>query len=209
MSGVSSRRFAVTLYSGNTGLDDHRIRLILAEKGIQAKIEWVGGEGGGDAVHVEVPTEYGAGGELPVLVDRDLALYGVHGIIDYLDERYPHPPLMPMDPVSRARTRLAVHRVERDWYPAMEAAAGDARRARLGEALAEADEVFAAMPFFLSGAWSVLDAAVVPLLWRLPHYGIVLPETAASVADYARRMFARSAFRASLSARERDMAQHR
>ena len=209
MSGAGSRRSVVTLYSGDAGLDDHRIRLVLAEKGVQAKVEWSGDGEGADVARAEVPEEYGAGGELPVLVDRDLALYGIHGIIDYLDERYPHPPLMPMDPVSRARTRLAVHRVERDWYPSTDAASRDARLARLGHALAEADEVFAAMPFFLSSSWSVVDAAVVPLLWRLPHYGIVLPETAASVADYARRMFARPAFRVSLSARERDMAQHR
>ena len=187
------------------------MRLVLAEKGVQAEIDWAGAAGSDG-----VPEEYGAAGELPVMVDRGLALYGVHGIIDYLDERYPHPPLMPMDPISRARTRLAVHRIERDWYPASagRSTSGDGAApaaevpAGLGEALAEADEVFAAMPFFLSNEWSVLDAAVTPLLWRLPHYGIVLPKTATSVAAYARRMFARPAFRASLSAREREMAQH-
>ena len=213
MSTGGNRRSAVVLYSSDTGLDDHRVRLVLAEKGVQVEVEWAGADGRGD-----VPDEYGADGELPVMVDRDLALYGVSGIIDYLDERYPHPPLMPMDPVSRARARLAAHRIERDWYPALtggEAGAPDGgapagtEGVPLARALAEANDVFAAMPFFLSNTWSVLDAAVVPLLWRLPHYGIVLPETAAFVADYARRMFARPAFRASLSAREREMTQHR
>ena len=149
-------------------------------------------------------------GELPVLVDRDLALHGVDVIVDYVDERYPHPPFMPMDPVSRARTRLAAHRIERDWLSLVpegvdEPSVRDARSERLGAALADADEVFGAMPFFLGESFSTLDAMLVPLLWRLPHYGIVMPETATSIAGYARRMFARPAFRASLGPRESEM----
>ena len=211
--GGGGRRATLRLYSDDLGLDSHRIRLILAEKGLHTAVE---------SVDPNAPppdlARHGAGGELPLLVDRELALHGVGVIADYLDERYPHPPFMPMDPVSRARTRLALHRIERDWYALVpeegrargggEAATGT-RAARLGAALAAADEVFAAMPFFLSASWSVLDSAVVPLLWRLPHYGIVLPETAGAVAAYARRMFARPAFRASLSARERELAQFR
>ena len=207
MSAVGgSRRATIALYSDEVGLDSHRVRLVLAEKGLQASVESIDPEAQPPSLET-----LGAGGELPVIVDRDLALHGVNGIVDYLDERYPHPPFMPMDPVSRARTRLALHRVERDWYPLAPRPADSApvragKAGRLGEALAASDEVFAAMPFFLSDAWSVLDAAVVPLLWRLPHYGIVLPETATAVAGYARRMFARPAFRASLSSREREMA---
>ena len=220
--GGGSRRSTLHLYSDDSGLDSHRVRLILAEKGLRTEVESVAPEAPPAALE-----RHGTGGELPVLLDRDLALHGVHVITDYLDERYPHPPFMPMDPVSRARTRLALHRIERDWYTLVpeagrdggpDARRGDAdgdpgaarqRAARLRAALAGADEVFAAMPFFLSGSWSVLDSAVAPLLWRLPHYGIVLPETAGAVADYARRMFARPAFRASLSPREREMAQFR
>ena len=185
----------------------HRVRLMLAEKGIATRVERVD-----PAALPEAVGEASPGGELPVMVDRDLALHGVQVIVDYIDERYPHPPFLPMDPVSRARTRLAAHRIERDWYALLpEAGASAAVRraagARLGAALAEADEVFGAMPFFLSRSYSVLDTLLAPLLWRLPHYGIVLPETATSVAAYARRMFARPAFRASLGPRENEMTQ--
>ena len=187
-------------------LDAHRVRLVLAEKGLDTVLRVVDPRAPSEAVRAASPN-----GELPVVVDRDLALHGVGVIVDYVDERYPHPPFMPMDPVSRARTRLAAHRIERDWLARVpregdEPARRRADAERLGAALVEADEVFGAMPFFLGQSFSVLDAMLAPLLWRLPHYGIVLPETATSVAGYARRMFARPAFRASLGPREKEMA---
>ena len=181
------------------------MRLVLAEKGLEPRVERVD-----PATLPASLLELSPSGELPVLVDRGLALYGLQVIVDYIDERYPHPPFLPMDPVSRARTRLAAHRIERDWYTllprASEAEAVRRERGgRLGAALAEADEVFGVMPYFLGESYSVLDTMLAPLLWRLPHYGIVLPETATSVADYARRMFARPAFRASLGPREKEL----
>ena len=197
---------ALVLYSDGVGLDDHRVRLTLAEKGLSASVERVD-----PAAPPPVLESYGARGELPVLRDRDLALYGVQVIVDYLDERYPHPPLMPTDPLGRARTRFALYRMERDWHalaPSRGRRTEDEheRVERLATELAASNELFAAMPFFLGESWSVLDAALVPLLWRLPHYGIVLPESAGAVADYARRMFLRPAFRASLSPEEREMS---
>ena len=179
---------------------------MLAEKGLEVRIEPVDPASLPASVSAVSPN-----GELPVMVDRDLALHGADVIVDYLDERYPHPPFMPMDPVSRARTRLAAHRIERDWIALVpderdKPAVRRANAERLGHALAVADEVFGAMPFFLGQSFSVLDAMLVPLLWRLPHYGIVLPETATSIAGYAGRMFARPAFRASLGPRENEMA---
>jgi RNA polymerase-associated protein len=131
--------------------------------------------------------------------------------MEYLDERFPHPPLMPVDPVSRARTRLALYRIEQDWYslvPALESrgekTSGKARK-QLSDSLTSSAEVFAAKPYFLSDEFSLIDATVVPILWRLPLYRIELPKQAKPVMDYAERMFERESFQASLSEAEREM----
>jgi RNA polymerase-associated protein len=131
--------------------------------------------------------------------------------MEYLDERFPHPPLMPVDPVSRARSRLALYRIEKDWYelvPALESrgekTASKARK-MLRDSLTAGAEVFAAKPFFLSDEFSLVDAAIVPILWRLDHYRIELPRQAKPVLQYAERMFARDTFKASLSEAEREM----
>lgn len=151
-------------------------------------------------------------GSCPTLVDRDLALYDTRVVLDYLDERYPHPPFMPIDPVSRARTRLALYRIEADWYSLLPCFPHQARtveegRKALTEALVASNDVFAAMPYFFGEEYSILDATLAPLLWRLPAYGIVLPKSASAVTNYAKRMFARTGFQASLSDMERDMPQ--
>jgi len=183
-------------------IDSHRIRLLLAEKGIEHEtIDVIEGRAP-DSLRAFDPNE-----TLPALIDRDLPLYEVGVITDYLDERYPHPPMMPVDPVSRARSRLALHRIRSDWQsrlPDGERPAA-AKAAHLSSALAEAGELFAAMPFFLGEQFSILDAALLPVLWRASRYGIVSPAEAPSVMAYANRMFARPAFQASLSDRERDM----
>ena len=131
--------------------------------------------------------------------------------MEYLDERFPHPPLMPVDPVSRARTRLALFRIEQDWYDLTQAlesrgekTASKARK-QLRDSLTASAEVFAAKPFFLSDEFSLVDASVLPLLWRLTHYDIELPRQAKPVTDYANRMFERESFQASLSESEREM----
>lgn len=204
---IGNRRSTIVLYSKNDCIDCHRVRLALSEKGIQASVVTVDdGESNTDLLAAN-PL-----GQLPTIVDSDLVLYNARVIIDYLDERYPHPPLMPMDPVSRARTRLTLHRIESEWYAIRPGVTGkphsDADSAKLlGESLAKASEIFAAMPYFFSDDYSVLDATLAPLLWRLPTYGILLPEAASPVLQYAERMFARPGFQASLSGIEREMAQ--
>ena len=204
------RRSGLELYSDPDGIDGHRVRLFLAEKGVAARVRWTRA-GAADVAAL------GPYASVPTLVDRGLALYGTRAILEYVDERHPHPPFMPDDPVSRARARLALHRVETDWYSLVpeptELArrdapharlAPEARAERLAASLAASAEVFDAMPFFLSPGYSILDATVVPLLWRLPRYGIVTEQVGPSVAAYATRMFARPGFGASLSADERD-----
>ncbi|WP_205738191.1 glutathione S-transferase N-terminal domain-containing protein [Granulosicoccus antarcticus] len=201
---MGSRHSTIALYSDASSIHSHRVRLVLADKGIQSEIcTVVPGEASAELL------ELNSQGTLPTLQDRELALYDARVIIEYLDERYPHPPLMPIDPVSRARTRLALYRIEADWYtlrPDSGFQSDPAQAARqLSESLTAASDVFAAMPYFFSEDYSILDVTLAPLLWRLPSYGIVLPSAAAPVLQYARRMFARPAFQASLSDVEREM----
>jgi RNA polymerase-associated protein len=148
---------------------------------------------------------------VPTLVDRELVLYDPRTIMEYLDERFPHPPLMPVDPVSRARARLALYRIEKDWYqqlPALESKSEKVytkARKILRDSLTSSAEVFGAKPFFLSDEFSLVDATIIPVLWRLKHYRIELPRQAKAVMQYAERMYARESFKASLTDAEREM----
>jgi RNA polymerase-associated protein len=196
----------MTLFSSPTSPDSHRVRVVLAEKGITVEIVDV------DAANKpEDLIDLNPYNTVPTLVDRELVLYDSRAIMEYLDERFPHPPLMPVDPVSRARSRLALYRIEKDWYelvPALESrgekTASKARK-MLRDSLTAGAEVFAAKPFFLSDEFSLVDAAIVPILWRLERYKIDLPRQAKPVLQYAERMFARDTFKASLSEAEREM----
>lgn len=202
-SGDGARRRArPLLFSDPVGIDSHRVRLMLAEKGVpHDTIDVAPGE------RNERLLEHNPLGSRPVLVDRELALYDADVVIEYLDERHPHPPMMPVDPVGRARTRLALFRIRHDWQRLLVDALaddGDARRELL-RSLSESAPLFSARRFFLSDTVSVLDVSLAPLLWRLTRYGIVPPDEAAAITAYAERLFARPAFESSLSAAERDM----
>lgn len=207
MTVSGNRHSTIQLFSDANSIHSHRVRLILAEKDLAADVR---------SVTPGVPDEdllrVNPLGLLPTMIDRDLLLYDARVIIDYLDERYPHPPMLPTDPISRARTRLALSRIHADWYSLRpdakhQALSPEVAATRLCESLVAASDVFAAMPFFFSEEYSILDATLAPLLWRLPAYGIVLPEAAAPVTQYARRLFLRPAFQASLSVAEREMEQ--
>lgn len=205
MTASANRHSAIVLYSDASSIQSHRVRLVLAEKDLDTDIRIIDPQSPDAEFQRANPS-----GHLPTLIDRELVLYDARVIIDYLDERYPHPPMMPVDPMSRARTRLALYRIGVDWYSLRPDAAHsdktpEAAAAMLGESLVAASDVFAAMPYFFSEEYSILDATLAPLLWRLPAYGIVLPEAAAPVMQYARRMFARPGFQASLSVVEREM----
>ena len=197
----------MTLFSGPTDPWSHRTRLVLAEKGIS--IDVVNAEPGRLPEDLLDLNPYHS---LPTLVDRDLVLYDSRVIIDYLDERYPHPPLMPIDPVTRAQFRVALYRVERDWYGLAADIQSDpqgkgAAQARkiLGEAISASAEVFRAKPYFLSDEFSLVDASIAPILWRLPSFRIELPAQAQPIVKYMQAIFARPAFRASLTESERSM----
>ncbi|WP_110948507.1 glutathione S-transferase N-terminal domain-containing protein [Pseudomonas bohemica] len=203
--GVTNR---LACYSDPADHYSHRVRIVLAEKGVSAEIIDVV-EGRHPAKLIEV-NPYGS---VPTLVDRDLALYESTVVMEYLDERYPHPPLLPVYPVARANSRLLIHRIQRDWCALvdviLDARSKEAVRAQarkeLRESLAGVSPLFAEKPFFLSDEQSLVDCCLLPILWRLPILGIELPRPAKPLLDYMERQFAREAFQASLSAAERDM----
>ncbi len=195
-------------YSDPADHYSHRVRYVLAEKGVDAEIIDV------DLVRCPVRlTEVNPYASVPTLVDRDLALYEPGVIMEYLEERYPHPPLLPVYPVARANTRLLAHRVQRDWCALVdrildrrttEAVRVQARK-ELRESLTGVSPVLAEKPYFMSEEFSLVDCCLLPILWRLPKLGIELPRAAKPLLDYMETNFAREAFQVSLSAVERGM----
>ncbi len=206
MALVANRRSVMTLFSSATESESHRVRLVFAEKGIT--VEVVDVDAGNKPEDLVDLNPYNS---VPTLVDRELVLYDPRTIMEYLDERFPHPPLMPVDPVSRARARLALYRIEKDWYqqlPALESKSEKVytkARKIMRDSLTSSAEVFGAKPFFLSDEFSLVDATIIPVLWRLKHYRIELPRQAKPVMQYAERMYARESFKASLTDAEREM----
>ncbi|CRM22886.1 Stringent starvation protein A [Pseudomonas sp. 31 E 6] len=203
--GVTNR---LACYSDPADHYSHRVRIVLAEKGVSAEIISV--EAGR---HPPKLIEVNPYGSLPTLVDRDLALWESTVVMEYLDERYPHPPLLPVYPVARANSRLLIHRIQRDWCGLVDVildsrskeAARVVARKELRESLTGVSPLFADKPFFLSEEQSLVDCCLLPILWRLPIMGIELPRPAKPLLDYMERQFAREAFQASLSCVERDM----
>src|ERR1700681_2397441 len=197
----------MTLFSAPDQPYSHRTRIVLAEKGVEI-----------DIINV-VPGRYPEDlldlnpyHSLPTLVDRDLVLYDSRVIIEYLDERFPHPPLMPVDPVTRAQFRLALYRVERDWYGLVQQIDQEPDKKQtvkhkkiLRDVILQSTELFAMKRFFLSEEFSLVDATIAPILWRLPFYQIDIPPHAPAVNKYGSIVFARPAFRDSLSDAEQEM----
>ena len=206
MGPVVSRRSVMTLFSKADCPDCHRVRMVLAEKGVSCEIVYP------DPARIQEDLlDLNPYGSVPTLVDRDLVLYDGRIILEYLDERFPHPPLMPVDPASRARFRIAMLRMERDWYAliaAIDAPGEKTRPALLKQLLAsllQTQPLFANPPYFLGQDFSLVDVTMAPLLWRLPHCGIELTPQAAALRDYAERLFQRPAFARSLSPQESAM----
>jgi len=197
----------MALYSADTSLDCHRVRFVLAEKGINVDIVNVSVDESAAADLAELNPYNRA----PTLVDRDLVLYDAGVINDYLDERYPHPPLMPVDPVSRAQLRLVHFRVLKDWYSlAYEIESSTGKKAeqaakQLKEGIIAANELFSVSDYILSDELSLVDCTLGPLMWRLAHYGVKLGKPGASVEAYAHRIFSRASFKSSLTQAERDL----
>ena len=186
----------------------HRVRLVLAEKSVTAQI-------------IDIPNRHRPAelleanpyGEVPALVDRDLALFEPAVLLEYLEERYPHPALLPTYPLARANVRLLMHRIQRDWCakadvildPCQTGGGREQVSRVLSESLTGIAPVFAGKPFFLSDEITLADCCLLPVLWRLPLLGVELPRAAKPLLEYMERAFARPAFQASLSIQERDM----
>jgi RNA polymerase-associated protein len=199
----------MTLYSSPTCYQSHRTRLVLAEKNISMDVVDVEGS--------DLPEDLldlNPYNSLPTLVDRDLVLYDARVIIEYLDERFPHPPLMPVDPVTRAQFRLALYRIERDWYVLAEdlQRASDKKQAarlrkQLEESIVGSADVFGAKRYFLSDEFSLVDCTIAPILWRLPAFGIELKGHVQPIRRYMDLVFSRRSFQDSLSDAEQEMRQ--
>jgi RNA polymerase-associated protein len=200
-------RSTMALYSSDRSIHCHRVRFVLAEKGINVDIINISDDESAAADLAEL-NPYN---ETPTLVDRDLLLHNAGVINDYLDERYPHPPLMPVDPVSRARLRLIHHRVIRDWYPMADEientapAKVDKIRQQLKESIVSANDLFKESDYVLSDELSLVDCTLAPLFWRLPVYGIDLGKPGASIQGYIQRLISRPSFKVSLTRAEREM----
>jgi RNA polymerase-associated protein len=197
----------MTLFSRPTDIHSHRARLVLAEKNINIEISNVPGPDLPEDLMDLNPYH-----SVPTLVDRDLTLYDSRVIIEYLDERFPHPPLMPVDPVTRAQFRLALFRIETDWYSIAEEAEnsndgklGSKARKLLRESILQSAELFGARPYFLSEEFSLVDCTIAPLLWRLPRYGVDLGPDSEAIDAYMNRVFARRSFQQSLTELEQEM----
>lgn len=206
MGVVANRRSVMTLFSGDTDVYSHQVRIVLAEKGINFEVvEVEPKERNEDLIDLN---PYNS---VPTIVDRDLVLYQSQVIMEYLDERFPHPPLMPVDPVSRANKRLMLYRIEQDLYSHFDVietgsdkVAAKARK-ELRDNLVVVSPIFQQKPFFMSDEFSLVDCALAPLLWRLPAINVTLPKAANPMLEYAERLFERESFQASLSETEREM----
>ena len=207
MAVIANRRSVMTLFSKPTCIHSHRTRLVLAEKNINMEISNVDGPDLPEDLMDLNPYH-----TVPTLVDRDLVLYDSRVIIEYLDERFPHPPLMPVDPVTRAQFRLALFRIESDWYQLAEQfemdgdrKIGSKPRKLLKESILQSVDLFDAKQYFLSDEFSLVDCSIAPILWRLPVYGIDLGSQAEPIEMYMKRVFERRSFQESLTELEQEM----
>lgn len=207
MAVAANKRSVMTLFSHADDMYSHQTRIVLAEKGVGVDINFV------DLANLpEDLLDLNPYGTVPTLIDRELALYEAKIIIEYLDERFPHPPLMPVYPVSRGRSRLMMHRVENDWYSLakiiLSGPADKAQKARvkLKESLLSIAPILNEAPYFMSEEYTLVDCYIAPLLWRLPVFGIELDgEGSKELKTYMLRLFERESFQASLTEEEREL----
>jgi RNA polymerase-associated protein len=209
MAVITNKRSVMTLYSGACDIYSHRVRIVLAEKGVSYEVINIEARG-----KPEDLLELNPYGNVPTLVDRELALYEANIITEYLDERFPHPPLMPVYPVTRAKARLIIHRFDREWGPLVQVLESDkpaaetrAAAKELSRYLIELVPVFNASPYFMGDEFTLVDCCLAPVLWRLPVWGITgfSPSETKTINKYAERVFQRDSFQASLTEIEQEL----
>ncbi len=195
----------MNLYSGTTCPFSHRCRIVLYEKQMDFQVIDVDLFNKPEDIAVINPYN-----RVPVLVDRDLVLYEANIINEYIDERFPHPQLMPPDPQTRAKARQLLFTMEHELFAHIDSLeknlkAADKARAHVRDRLVELSPVFNKQKFMLGDEFSMLDVAIAPMLWRLDHYGVELPKVAAPLMKYAERIFSRQGFIDALTPTEKVM----
>jgi RNA polymerase-associated protein len=196
----------MVLYSDTVSPIGHAVRIVLAEKDINVEINFISGNDLPEEV-----AEVNPYNTVLTLIDRDLVLYDAQIIMEYLDERFPHPPLMPVDPVARASNRQIRYRVIKDLYSSIgdinsdnDISAANAKK-NLRDHLTSISAIFAQKPYFMSDDYTLVDCCMAPLLWRLEYYGIKLPASAKPLLKYASKLFEREPFKISMSEQEKEM----
>jgi len=196
----------MVLYSDTISPASHCVRLVLGEKDINVEINYVE-----DGERPEALIEINPYNSVLTLIDRDLVIYDEQIIMEYLDERFPHPPLLPVDPVNRAGNRQLRFRVLKDLYSLIDdiessdgTKVSNAQK-NMKDNLTAIVPAFVHKPYFMSDEYTLVDCCMAPLLWRLPEYGIKLPASARPLEEYADRLFERDAFQSSLSEAEKEM----
>jgi RNA polymerase-associated protein len=211
LMSLLSKRSTMTFFTAEDCHYCHRVRIVLAEKGVTVDI--LNFDPKNLPQEVADINPYNS---LPILVDRELVLFESKIIMEYLDERFPHPPLLPVYPVARGNTRQFIYRIEREWSPLVDtilantnAKAVEKARKDLKEGLMGAAAIFADKPFFMSDEFNLADCVMAPILWRLPALDIDLPNTKQTkpLKEYMERLFNRKGFKASLTEREREISQ--
>ena len=207
--GVVAKRSSMTFFSDSESHYSHRVRIVLAEKGVTVDVIEV------DSSHPPAElVELNPYNSLPTLVDRDLVLYESKVMMEYLDERFPHPPLLPVYPVARAESRLFIHRIEKDWCALIDQMQNTRSEnvvekctKELRESLQAVAPIFGEKPFFMSDEFTLVDCCLAPILWRLPTFNIEFRSNKQTkpLLAYMDRLFARDSFQASLSEQEREM----
>ncbi len=206
--GVIAKRSSMSFFSDGASHYSHRVRIVLAEKGVTVDIIDV------DTDHeLEELADINPYNSLPTLVDRDLVLYQSNVIMEYLDERFPHPPLLPVYPVARAESRLLIYRIERDWcrlanliLSSKDDSVVAQAQQELKDGLIAISPILAEKDYFMSEDFTLVDCFIAPILWRLSQLGITLPsQQAGPMLSYMARLFERDSFQESLSETEREM----
>ena len=204
-----AKRSSMLLFSDSESHYSHRVRIVLAEKGVVAEVEATNPNNTPEELKDHNPYN-----TLPVLIDRDLSLYDSWVMMEYLDERFPHPPLMPVQPVSRANSRLWRYRIQKDWCTLVDIITTSKNQKEIEKAQTELREglvtvapIFAEKSFFMNDDLTLIDCCLAPILWRLKFLGIQLPSNKQikPLIEYMIRIFARESFQESLSEEEKEM----
>lgn len=203
-----AKKSAMSLHTDVNSISSHSLRILLRDKDVECDMRYVN-----SAERKEELFDLNPYGETPVLIDREMVLYEFYPVVEYLDERFPHPPLLPADPIGRGKARLTIARMQRDWMLEIDVAIGkdeplsEELKQSISDGLTALSPLFNHQLYFTGDDYTLVDVMIAPLLWRLKSLGIQLPEKAKPILDYADRLFAREQFELSLSQQEMELGE--